>query len=61
MNTDKEKAEKAFDKWWRKEDRYAYPIQCAWPEAYLAGLRAGRREAKRQRKQDLLKMIRKKG
>ena len=56
---DREKAEYAFEKWWAKQDRYMYPIQCAWPEAYLAGLREGRKDAARKRKQDLMRILKK--
>ncbi len=40
---DKKAAEKAFDKWWAKEDRYGWSLQTSWPDAYVAGMRAQRR------------------
>ncbi len=39
---DKKAAEKAFDKWWKKADRYGWSLQTSWPDAYVAGMRAQR-------------------
>ena len=59
---DKQRAEKAFERWLAKQDRYMYPIQWEWRwrEAYLAGLREGRKDAIRRQKKDLLKRLKKK-
>ena len=34
-------AEKYFDKWWNKKDRYHASFQLELPAAYLAGFKAG--------------------
>jgi len=40
---DKKAAEKAFETWWKKGDRYGWSLQISWPDAYVAGMRAQRR------------------